>query len=80
MNFTRGIISIKKFFMRVKSTLMEHCSIVRCKNKQTNNSQVTYFSLPKDPQRQKSCLAASSRDKSNSPSNGFVCSDRFEDK
>ena len=59
---------------------MAHCSIVRCKNKQANNSEVTYFSLSKDPQRRKSWLAAISRDKSNLPSNVFVCSDHFEDK
>ena len=59
---------------------MTHCSIVGCKNKQANNSKVTYFSLPKDPQRRKSWLAAISRDKSNLPSNVFVCSDHFEDK
>ena len=59
---------------------MAHCSKVECKNKQANNSEVTYFSLPKDPQRRKSWLAAISRDKSNLPSNVFVCSDHFEDK
>ena len=59
---------------------MAHCSIVGCKNKQANNSEVTYFSLPKDPQRRKSWLAAISRDKSNLPSNIFVCWDHFEDK
>ena len=55
---------------------MAHCSIVGCKNKQANNSKVTYFSLPTDPQRRKSWLAAISRDKSHV----FVCSDHFEDK
>ena len=59
---------------------MAHCSIAGCKNKQANNSEVTYFTLPKDPQRQKNWLAAISRDKSNLPSNIFVCSDHFEDK
>ena len=59
---------------------MAHCSIVGCKNKQANNSEVTYFTLPKDPQRRKNWLAAISRDKSNLPSNIFVCSDHFEDK
>ena len=52
---------------------MAHCSIVGCKNKQGNNSEVTYFNLPKDPQRRKSWLAAISRDESNLPSNVFVC-------
>ena len=42
--------------------------------------QITYLRLSKDPQRQKSWLAAISRDKSNLPSNAFVCSDHFEDK
>ena len=42
--------------------------------------QVAYFSLPKDPQRRKSWLAAISRDKGNLPSNVFVYSDHFEDK
>ena len=59
---------------------MAHCSRVGCKNKQTNNSEVTYFSLPKDLQRRKNLLAATSRDKSNLPPNVFVCSDHFEDK
>ena len=59
---------------------MAHCSIVGCKNKQANKSEFTYFSLPKDPQRRKSWLAAISRDKSNLPSNILVCSDHFEDK
>ena len=59
---------------------MAHCSIDGCKNKQANNSKVTYFSLPKDPERRESWLAAISRDKSNSPSNGFLCSDHFEEK
>ena len=59
---------------------MTHCSIVGCKNKQANNSEVTYFTLPKDAQRRKNWLAAISRDKSNLPSNIFVCSDHFEDK
>ena len=59
---------------------MAHCSIVGFKNKQANNIEVTYFTSPKDPQRQKSWLAAISRDKSNLPSNVFVCSDDFEDK
>ena len=36
--------------------------------------------MPKDPQRQKSWLAAISTDKSNLPSNVYVCSDHFEDK
>ena len=59
---------------------MAHCAIVGCKNKQANNSEVTYFTLPKDGQRRKNWLAAISRDKSNLPSNIFVCSDHFEDK
>ena len=59
---------------------MAHCSIVGCKNKQANNSEVTYFSLPKDPQRRTSWLVAISRDKSNLPSNVFVCSDHLEEK
>ena len=60
---------------------MAHCSIVGCNNKQANNSQVTYFNLPKDPQRRKRWLAAISRDKGNLPSiyYVFVCSDNFED-
>ena len=56
---------------------MTHCSIVGCKN---NNSEVAYFSLRKDPQRQKSWLATISRDKSNLPSNVFGCLDHFEEK
>ena len=48
---------------------MAHCSIVGCKNKQANNSEVTYFSLPEDPQKRKSLLVGISRDKSNLPSN-----------
>ena len=61
---------------------MAHCSIVGCKNKQANNSKVTYFisQLPKDLQRRKNWLAAISWDKSNLPSNVFVCSDHFEGK
>ena len=61
---------------------MVHCSIVGCNNKQTNNSEVTYFNLPKDPQRRKSWLATISRNKGNLPSiyHVFVCSDHFEDK
>ena len=61
---------------------MAHCSIVGCKNKQANNSKVTYFisQLPKDLQRQKNWVAAISWDKSNLPSNVFVCSDHFEGK
>ena len=58
---------------------MAHCPIVGCKNKQANNSEVTYFSLHKDPQKRKSWLVAISRDKSNLP-NVFVCSDHFEEK
>ena len=59
---------------------MAHCSIVGCKNKLANNSEVTHFSLPKGPQKRKSWLAAISRDKSNLPLNVFVCSDHSEDK
>ena len=59
---------------------MAHWAIVGCKNKQANNSEVTYFTLPKDAQRRKNWLAAISRDKSNLPLNIFVCSDHFEDK
>ena len=59
---------------------MVHCSIVGCKNKHPNNTEVIYFSLPKDPQRRKSWLATISRDKSNLSANAFVCSDHFEDK
>ena len=59
---------------------MTHYSIVGCNNKQENNSEVTYFNLPEDPQRRKSWLAAINRDKDNLPSNVFVCSDHFEDK
>ena len=68
--------------MRVKraQSRMAHCSIVGFKNKQAINSEVIYFTLPKHPQRLKSWLAAISRDKSNLPSNVFVCSDHFEDK
>ena len=44
---------------------MAHCSIVQCNNKQADNSEVTYFNLPKDPQRQRSWLVAISRDKGN---------------
>ena len=56
---------------------MAHCSIVGCKNKQANYSKVTYFisQLPKDLQRRKNWW-----DKSNLPSNVFVCSDHFEGK
>ena len=59
---------------------MAPCSIAGCNNKQANNSEVTYFGLPKDPQKQKSWLAAISRDKSNLPSNVFTCLDHLEDK
>ena len=59
---------------------MAHCSTVGYNNKQANNSEVTYFNSLKDPQRRKSWLAATSRDKGNLPSNVLVCSDHFEDK
>ena len=59
---------------------MAHCSIVGWNNKQANNSEVTYFNLPKDPQRRMSWLVAISRDKGNLPSMIFVCSDYFEGK
>ena len=59
---------------------MTHCSIVGCNNTQANNKEVTYFNFPKDPQRRKSWLAATSRHKRNFPSNVFVCSNHFEDK
>ena len=59
---------------------MVHCSIVGCNNRQGNNSEVTYFNLPKDPQRRKDWLAAIGKDKGNLPSNVFLCSDHFEDK
>ena len=59
---------------------MAHCSIVGCNNKQANNSEVTYFNLPKDPQRRMSWLVEISRDKGNLPSKIFVCSDYFEEK
>ena len=59
---------------------MAHCSIVGWNNKQANNSEVTYFNLPKDPQRRMSWLVAISRDKGNLPSMIFVCSDYFEEK
>ena len=36
--------------------------------------------MPKDPQGRKSWLAAISREKSNLPSNVFVCSNHSEDK
>ena len=36
---------------------MAYCSIVGCSNKQANNNEVTYFNLPKDPQRRKNWLA-----------------------
>ena len=42
---------------------MVRCLLVECNNKQTNNNEVTYFNLRKDPQRRKSWLAAISRDK-----------------
>ena len=59
---------------------MVHCSIVGSNNKQANIGEVTYFNLPKDPQRKKNWLTEISRDKDNLPSNVFVCSDHFEDK
>ena len=61
---------------------MAHYSTVGCNNKQTNNSKVTYFNLPKDPQRRKSWLDAISRDKGNLPSiyHVLISSDHFEDK
>ena len=59
---------------------MVHCSIVGYKNKLANNSEVTYFNLPKDPQERKSWLAIISREKGNLPSNVSVCSNHFEDK
>ena len=59
---------------------MAHCSIVQCNNKQADNSEVTYFNLPKDPQRQRSWLVAISRDKGNLSSNVVICFDLFEDK
>ena len=59
---------------------MVHWSIVGCNNRQGNNSEVTYFNLPKDPQRRKDWLAAIGKDKGNLPSNVFLCSDHFEDK
>ena len=59
---------------------MMHCSIVGCNNKHANNSEVTYFNLPKDPQRHKNWLATISRDKGHLPLKVFVCSDHFEGK
>ena len=60
---------------------MLHCSIVRCNYKQTNRSEVTYFNLPKEPQKQKTWFAVISIDKDNLPSiyYVFVCSDNSED-
>ena len=51
---------------RVQSRIT-HCSIAGCDNKQVNNSEVTHFNLPKDPQRRKSSPAAISKDKDSSP-------------
>ena len=48
--------------------------------KHSDNSEVTYFNLSKDPQSRKSCLAEISRYKGNLPSNVLVCYDHFEDK
>ena len=62
--------------MRVKSSVSQLLD----GNKLGNNSEVTYFNLPKDLQRRKSWLAANSRDKSKLPLNVFACSDHFEDK
>ena len=56
---------------------MVHCSIVGSNNKQGNNSEVTYFNLPKDPQR-KSWLATISKGKDNLPL--IVFSDHCDDK
>ena len=51
---------------RVQSRIT-HCSIAGCDNKQVNNSEVTHFNLPKDPQRRKSSPAAISNDKDSLP-------------
>ena len=59
---------------------MAHCSIVGSNNKQADSREVTYYHLPKDPQRWKSWLTAIHSDKGNLPSNVFVCSKHFEDK
>ena len=58
---------------------MVHCSIVGCKNKQVNNSEVTlvYLKIHKD---KRVGQLQSVKIKSNLPSNAFVCSDHFEDK
>ena len=50
--------------MCAKSTVKNSILLnVGCKKKQGNNSEITYFSLPKEPQRRESWLAAISRDK-----------------
>ena len=61
---------------------MAHCSLIGCNNNHANNSEVTYFNLPKESQRRKSWVSAISRDKGNLPSiyHVFVCSDHFDDK
>ena len=72
-------INIKKFFMRVKN---QEQRIARLLDVRTNRQiiAVTYFSLPKDPQRLQSWLIAISRGKSNLPSNVFIYFDHFEEK
>ena len=59
---------------------MLHCSIVRCNYKQTNRSEVTYFNLPKEPQKQKTWFAVISIDKDNLLSNVVCLFNDFEDK
>ena len=72
-------INIKKFFMRVKN---QEQRIAHLLDVRTNRQiiAVTYFSLPKDPQRLKSWLIAISRGKRNLPSNVFIYFDHFEEK
>ena len=71
---------VLRSFTYVNSQVKNGVFLICWMQEQTNNSEVIYFNLPRNPQRRKSWLAAISRDKSNLPSNGFVCSDYFEDK
>ena len=81
MQYFQQRLQARQFlFFTLSKQRIVHCSIVRCNNKQADNSQITYFNLPKDPQRRLSWFAAINKDKGNLSSNAFVCSDYFEGK
>ena len=58
---------------------MSWCAAYNCSNSSKNNSEKTFFTLPKNECTRKAWIAAMNREEGTLPKNVYVCSDHFEE-